>query len=72
MPQYRYKKKINNDNINNSMANNINSNSRNESNNKNNIKTLLLMVPNRNILGGMLLKDLSVKQIDFLNFSFVR
>ena len=36
MPQYRYKKKINNDNINNSMANNINSNSRNESNNKNN------------------------------------
>ena len=26
----------------------------------------------RKILGGMLLKDLSVKQIDFLNFSFVR
>ena len=39
-------KKINNGNINNSMANNINSNSRNESNNKSNIKTLLLMVPN--------------------------
>ena len=30
------------------------------------------MVPTRNIVGGMLLKDLSVKQIDFLNFSFVR
>ena len=39
-------KKINNDNINNSMANNINSNSWHESNNKNNIKSPLLMVPN--------------------------